>query len=56
MAACQPTNLLRMHPAQLWELACQRWRPTSLPISNCLPQSTVGAGLLAKAAYQPTNF
>ncbi|WP_127646233.1 hypothetical protein [Pseudomonas putida] len=41
---------------QLWELACQRWRPTRRPTSqlNALIP-TVGAGLPAMAAYPPTN-
>ncbi len=40
----------------LWELACQRWRPASRPIScRCTP-NPVGAGLPAMAAHQPTNL
>ena len=37
-------------PALLWELACQRWRPASRPITCRCTRSTVGAGLPAMAA------
>jgi hypothetical protein len=80
MAACQPINLSQTYAEPLWELACQRRRPSSRPISHrhtpnhCgswlasdggLPadqslsdirRTTVGAGLPAKAAFQPTIF
>ncbi|KAB0516195.1 hypothetical protein F7R05_02875 [Pseudomonas koreensis] len=42
-----------MHSIQLWELACQRWRPDSRPslqLNTLNP--TVGASLLAKAVCQ----
>ncbi len=42
-------------PDLLWELACQRRRPDSQPITCSCTQSTVGAGLPAKAACQPTH-
>jgi len=39
----------------LWELACQRRRPDSQPITCRCTRPTVGAGLPAIAACQPTN-
>ena len=39
----------------LWELACQRWRPDSRPITRRCTRSTVGAGLPAMATCQPTH-
>ncbi|SDO17054.1 hypothetical protein SAMN04489798_2225 [Pseudomonas arsenicoxydans] len=43
-------------PGPLWELACQRWRPDSRPVSFRCTRSTVGAGLPAMAPRQPTNL
>ena len=42
-------------PDLLWELACQRRRPDSRPITCRCTRSTVGAGLPAMAACQPTH-
>src|SRR5471032_3110986 len=43
--------------SKLWELACLRKRPSNQLISpGCTPLKTVGAGLPAKAAQQPTNL
>ncbi|MNL11566.1 hypothetical protein D3C87_1324060 [compost metagenome] len=47
---------LHMHPFQLWEPACWRWRPSIQPISPHAPIPTVGAGLLAMASEHPTNL
>jgi hypothetical protein len=41
--ARQPTNLSLMHPTQLWDLACQRRRPASQPISPRCTQSNCGS-------------
>jgi len=52
LAANQPlTDVLDL----LWELACQRRRPCSQPVADECTRSTVGAGLPAKAALQPTR-
>ncbi|MCS3836629.1 hypothetical protein HNR03_001209 [Pseudomonas sp. JAI111] len=40
----------------LWELACQRRRPASRPISCRCKPNLVGAGLPAMAPRQPTNL
>jgi hypothetical protein len=40
----------------LWERACPRWRPANRPVSFRCTRSTVGAGLPAMAACQPTNL
>jgi hypothetical protein len=56
MAARQPTSLSQMHPIPLWELACQRWRPDSRPISRRCTPNPVGAASPAMAACQSTNL
>jgi hypothetical protein len=56
MAARQPTSLSQMHPIPLWELACQRWRPASRPISRRCTPNPVGAGLPAMTPCQPPNL
>jgi hypothetical protein len=45
-----------MYTNPLWELACQRWRPDSRPISSRCTSFPVGASLFAKAGSLAALF
>ncbi|VVM77496.1 hypothetical protein PS647_02135 [Pseudomonas fluorescens] len=59
--ARQPTNSSQMYPAQLWERACSRRRPTSQPIPcrcpqpNCRSEPVRDDGLTVNAVYRPSH-
>ena len=57
MDAHRMRRRLRLRPkALMWELACLRWRLLAEAYLPDTPDPTVGAGLLAKAAWQSTGL
>ncbi|MGF6203093.1 putative NAD/FAD-binding protein [Pseudomonas laurylsulfatiphila] len=56
MAACQPTNLSQTYAEPLWELACQRWRRASRPISDRHTPNHCGSWLAREGGLPADHF